>query len=73
MIGFALFAIGGAFRIYIQMHARGLAGFTARNVVASYRKLVRDGRAPLWPLLASYVFIFMGILVVFGSILVGKR
>lgn len=75
LIGFAVFAVGGALRMYIQIRARGLTGLTIRDsvVMDSYRTLVREGRAPLWPLPLSYVFILLGISIVFGSILVGKK
>ncbi len=61
--------------MYIQIRARGLTGLTVRDsvVMDSYRALVREGRAPLWPLRLSYVFVLLGIAIVFGSILIGGK
>ena len=75
MIGFAIFALGAVFRAYVLIRAEGLSGFTTRSsiVIGSYRNLVREGRAPLWPLIANYVCVALGMSIMFGSILFGKN
>ena len=62
-------------RAYVLLRARGMGGFISRSaaVTASYRKLVKDGHAPLWPLTMSYICVILGICVVFGAILFSKR
>ena len=73
--GLACGAVGTTFRAYVLIRAKGLRGFTTRNsvVIGSYRELVKEGRAPLWPLIMSYVFITLGISMMAGAILFGKN
>jgi hypothetical protein len=74
LIGLAIFSVGVLLRMYMRIRAKGLAGFVSGNaaVIDCYRKLSREGRAPSWPLPASYVCMIAGICVIFGSILIHK-
>ena len=73
--GFGCCALSGALRAYVLIRTKGFAGFTTRSsvVIAEYRKLAREGRAPSWPLMASYAFVALGISMMAGVILFGKR
>lgn len=71
MTGFACCAASLGFRAYILRRTNRLAEFLSRGSagVDSYRELVREGRAPLWPLIMNYVFVPLGIAIMFGAIL----
>ncbi len=70
-IGITLFFIGAILRMYLVVRVKGWQGYLQRQtgVAASYRQLVVDKKAPLWPLPLSYIFIVLGFVVIFGSIL----
>ena len=57
--------------MYLVVRVKGWQGYLQRQtgVAASYRQLVVDKKAPLWPLPLSYIFIVLGFVVIFGSIL----
>jgi hypothetical protein len=74
IIGFICFCIGCALRMYVIIRAKGLIGFVSRQTEVStfYRRLVADNQAPKWPMPLSYVFLALGIVIVFGAILSSK-
>jgi hypothetical protein len=70
-IGITLFFIGAILRMYLVVRVKGWQGYLQRQtgVTASYRQLVADKKAALWPLPMSYIFIALGFIFIFGSIL----
>jgi len=69
--GLVIFGAG----IYAQryMHWRIVGGShplkIVRGLTGKYRTLIREAKAPLWPLILCWVCIPLGIVVAFGSIL----
>ena len=58
------------------MQARVFGGWNrvriAHDLTGQYRALIRDGKAPLWPLVLYRVCFPLGIVIAFASILLGK-
>ncbi|SNT32232.1 hypothetical protein SAMN05421770_107177 [Granulicella rosea] len=71
LAGLVLFIVGGVLHQYVAVRAKGWTGYFALqgDVRRAYRKLVADGQAPAWPLMATYSFAAIGIAIMFGSIL----
>ena len=70
-MGFVVFASGGVGYAYMDFAVHGSKMFTdfKRDLpMGAYRQLVKDNRAPAWPLYLA-VCIPLGIAVCFGSIL----
>jgi hypothetical protein len=70
-IGFGIFGLGvHGFR---YMQARILGGWNRARIIhdffAKYRTLIREEKAPLWPLLLCMICIPLGIVIAFTSIL----
>lgn len=74
IVGFTLFSFGGSLRMFMVVRVNGWSGYLKpqTGVSKSYRRLVAQNEAPLWPLPMSYLFIAFGIGLVFGSILFSK-
>jgi hypothetical protein len=74
LVGFILFSLGAALRMYMVVRVKGLAGYLKPQVGVSvdYRALIAKSQAPSWPLPTSYLFIALGIVTVFGSILMSR-
>jgi hypothetical protein len=71
-IGFIIFTVGAAARIYMDLRLRGSSrvgmsrgGLTERN----YRQLMKDQDVPRWPLVLSLSCIPLGVVLVFGAII----
>jgi len=66
-----LFFIGAILRMYLVVRVKGWQGYLERQtgVTAAYRQLVSEKKAAAWPLPMSYVFIGLGFVFIFGSIL----
>ena len=74
LLGFAIFLVGvHGFR---YMQARIYGGWIRVqgpfNFFGKYRALIREGKAPLWPLILYGVCSPLGIIVAFASILLTK-
>jgi hypothetical protein len=73
--GLGIFALGVHGLRYMQ--ARVLGGWNRVKVVhdltGKYRVLIREAKAPLWPLILYWVCSPLGIVVAFGAILLTKR
>lgn len=70
-VGFIIFCIGIIARSYMTIRANGGVLFRVTpsgSTEVDYMKLVREGRAPLWPLIVSTVCIIAGIVIIFGSL-----
>lgn len=69
-LGVGIFGVG----VYAQryMHARIVGGSHPLKIVRSftgkYIALIREGKAPVWPLILFGICIPLGIVVAFGSI-----
>ncbi len=73
--GFGIFLLGvHGFR---YMQARVAGGWNrvriVRGLVGKYRDMIREGIAPLWPLVLCGMCIPIGIAVVFASIFLGPQ
>jgi hypothetical protein len=71
-IGFGVFIVGGLARAYMDFAANGRRMFylvRRGKTESNYWKLVKERRAPVWPLLLSSICIPLGILVFLGSII----
>jgi hypothetical protein len=71
-IGFAVFLAGGLARAYMDFAANGRRMFyllRRGSTESNYRKLIKERRASVWPLVLSSTCIPLGILIVFGSII----
>jgi hypothetical protein len=71
-IGFIIFCIGGAARVYMDFSVNGWrAAYDLKrgNTELTYWRLVKQRGAPVVPLIVSVTCISLGILIVFGSIL----
>lgn len=71
LLGFGISALGVHGRRYMQ--ARVFGGWNrvriTRDLTAKYRTLIREGKAPLWPLMLFRVCLPLGIIIIFASIL----
>jgi hypothetical protein len=74
VVGIILFFLGGTLRMYMVVRVNGLAGYLKPQAGVSdgYRKLIAKNKAPSWPLPMSYLFIVLGVVTVFGSILISR-
>jgi hypothetical protein len=70
-VGITLFFMGALLRMYIVVRVKGWRGYLERQtgVTAAYRQLVAEKKAALWPLPGTYLFIALGFVLIFGSIL----
>ncbi len=75
VLGFAVFSLGGFARQYMVVRLYGWSGYLSsqRDLTQKYRALVRSQNAPSWPMGVSFLCIPLGIVVVFGAILLSKR
>lgn len=69
--GMLLFLSGGLCRTYMLIRVRGWQGYLSwqMGLADEYEKLVKEKKAPLWPLPASFLCAISGILLIFGSII----
>lgn len=71
LVGLAVSAAGVHGRRYMQ--ARVYGGWNrvriTRDLTGQYRALIRESKAPLWPLVLFRVCFPLGIIIVFASIL----
>lgn len=60
--------------MYVVVRVNGLAGYlkSQAGVSDGYRKLIAESQAPSWPLPMSYLFIALGFVTIFGSILISR-
>ena len=74
IVGFVFFCVGVSFRMYIVVRVKGWSGYLSQQtgVMDSYRQLIAEKHAPLWPLPMSYLCMSLGILIGFVSILFGN-
>lgn len=74
LLGFAIFLVGVHGLRYMQARIHG--GWNRIQVVhnffGKYRTLIREGKAPLWPLILYWVCFPLGIIVTFASIILTK-
>lgn len=72
--GLGIFLLGANGLRYMQAHVLG--GWNKVKIVhdltGRYRSLIREGKAPLWPLVLYWVCFPLGIVVAFASILLTK-
>ena len=71
-LGFIISCIGIFARIYMDRsvsRARRLGAHRGRNTELTYLHLVKQQRAPSWPLVLAASCIPLGIVIIFGAIL----
>jgi hypothetical protein len=74
VFGMVVFLLGGIARMYMIVRLYGWAGWFAsqRGLTERYRALVKDHRAPSWPVMVGLVCPVLGIIIMFASILFSK-
>jgi hypothetical protein len=74
VIGFLVFSLGGFARQYMVVRLYGWSGYLSsqRNLTQKYRALVRSQNVPWWPIGVSLLCIPLGIVIVFGAILLSR-
>ena len=70
-LGIGIFGLGVHGPKYMQARVFGSWNRLriTRNLSGKYRALIREGNAPLWPLLLFRVCIPLGIVIAFASVL----
>jgi hypothetical protein len=74
LLGLAVFSLGGFAIQYMVVRLNGWSGYLSsqRDLKERYRALVRNHNAPSWPIAVSFLCIPLGIVIVFGAILMSK-
>jgi hypothetical protein len=75
VVGIVVFWIGGMARMYMVVRLQGWAGYLSsqKNLTKRYRLLIETKHAPRWPMIVSSVCLPLGVVIVFGAILVSKQ
>jgi hypothetical protein len=73
--GVVLFGIGGLERTYMNVRIGQMPsdGTRTRSTEVKYLRLVRNSKAPIWPLAIAVTFIPLGIVTTFTAIIWSNR
>jgi hypothetical protein len=74
VFGIGIFGFGVYGMTYMNFRVQGINNFLRplSDLRAKYRRLVKEGGAPAWPLIVSAVCMPVGILIAFAAVLFSK-